>query len=123
MPGVHRGESGCIRELWEGIGMAVECYSRFLGRAWRWAWLFTIPDDKEEPIGDKSLCKLTKQVTADWDQQSNKMIGIKAELFLDPEGWAGREVSTGRDKERHGNSEGASQCHVLCESATHPSSH
>lgn len=55
MPGVLSGESGCIREPWEGIGMAVECYSRFLGRA----WLFTIPDDKEEPIGDRSLCKLT----------------------------------------------------------------
>lgn len=34
---------------------------RLLGRA----WLFTIPDDKEEAIGDRSLSKLAQQVTAD----------------------------------------------------------
>lgn len=67
-----------------------------------------------------------------WDQQSNRMIGIKAELFLDPEGRAGREVSTGRDKERHSDSEGASQrplvmfsvnqlpTHLLTEVFLHP---
>lgn len=67
-----------------------------------------------------------------WDQQSNKVIGIKTELFLDTEGRAGREVSMGRDKVRHGNSERASQhplvmfsvnqlrIHLLTELFMHP---
>lgn len=33
--------------------------------------------------------------------QSNKMIRIKTAVFLDIEGGAGREISTGRDEGRH----------------------
>lgn len=99
---------GCRREGREDAGMAVECYSRLRGRT----WLFTVPEDKEEPIGDRSLSKRHSKSQQDWDQQSNKMIRIKTRFFLGTEGRAGREVSTGRDKVRHVNSEGAFQ-HLL----------
>lgn len=61
MSALLRGESGCIREVCEGrCRDGRRMLRRLLGRA----WLFAVPDDEEEATGDRSLSKLTQQITA-----------------------------------------------------------